>query len=238
MNLRKTDRIDYKLFHETGLRVLKKMDDIRVKELKIREDVEYNLDVFNPSDLETVDEVDLALTNVSEVGKLFRHINVELKGELGDEAYEKEYKPSMDLLEKLKIFHKDARKRLRDLKKENEDKNALDQEKSRSADSRYKLHNTMNGLLAKMNHLNDTSVEIFDSKIQGIDEYIVKMEKLISQFLVSLVTVKAACGEDAEFECSSYLGVASFMSEDILMAKKLKLKLCEIISQNSGDVSK
>ena len=59
-------------------------------------------------------------------------------------------------------------------KTENESKSLLNQEKSNSADSRYKLHNTMNGLLAKMNHLNDTAVEVFDSKIRDIDEHIGK----------------------------------------------------------------
>ena len=90
--------IDYSIFHKTGKKVDKnrnKMDEVRrekrVKELQLRDDIDEAFTLYALADLETEDEISEGIAQISELGREYRHIHVELKEILGDNAYGTEY---------------------------------------------------------------------------------------------------------------------------------------------------
>ena len=90
--------IDYSIFHKTGKKVDKNrnnMDEVRrekrVKELQLRDDIDEAFTLYALTDLENEDEISEGIAQISELGREYRHIHVELKEILGDNAYGTEY---------------------------------------------------------------------------------------------------------------------------------------------------
>ena len=93
MNLRSKPRLDYLALHRTGAKVIKmdeNGDNVQapninvVTSLKILEDLEFNLDLFEDiEDYEFKSEVKEALTSVSALLQAYRQVNVDYKVEVG-----------------------------------------------------------------------------------------------------------------------------------------------------------
>ena len=87
MNTRKKDRLDYKIFHETGRKVVilrekmsseSKMDNSPapdpevMSEMKIRGDIKHALEIYALEDLLSWDEIREGLGVISELAQQFR----------------------------------------------------------------------------------------------------------------------------------------------------------------------
>ena len=84
MITRRKPRLDYLVYSETGKKLYKgksetKMDNLEVKESKLVGDIKYSLDLFSLKDLESQDEISEGMAVITELGKVFRHLHVELK---------------------------------------------------------------------------------------------------------------------------------------------------------------
>ena len=119
MLLRSKRRIDYKIFHRDGKKVDKIMGDEienqHLAELKARTDLEFSLDVYGDIEEYTAkSEVLEAITEISDQIKLYRHVHMDLKVELGDPGHSEKY-PDFDanVLRALD-FLKKARRHLKD----------------------------------------------------------------------------------------------------------------------------
>ena len=55
------------------------MDNLEVKESKLVGDIKHNLDLFSLKYLESQDEISEGMAVITELGKVFRHLHVELK---------------------------------------------------------------------------------------------------------------------------------------------------------------
>ena len=104
--------------------------EMTVTELKTREDLEFSLDLYEDvQDFETKGEVKEAIATISDLLQVYRHVNVELKVDLGDEEYLQKY-PDFDTnVKKATGFLKEARKHLKvaknDLIKVDDDQSGL-----------------------------------------------------------------------------------------------------------------
>ena len=135
MNLRSKSKIDYLALHRTGKRVIKmsdagEQDPHGATSLKTWEDLEFNLDLFEDiEDYEFKSDVKEAITLVSDLLQLYRHVNVDLRVELGDEEFLKRYPRYDDNVKKATAFLKKAQKHYKtaknDLLKIGEDQKEL-----------------------------------------------------------------------------------------------------------------
>ena len=128
MNLRSKPRLDYLALHSTGKTVFKMSDngddvqgdeknDNILTELKTREDLEFSLDLYEDiEDFETKSEVKEAISTISDLFQVYRHVNVELKVELGDDEYLQKYPVYDTNVKNTTAFLKKAQKHLRAVK--------------------------------------------------------------------------------------------------------------------------
>ena len=83
--------LDYAVLHDSGEKILKSvnmdLERLRVKEKQIRGDLAENLRLYDLQELETVDDVMEGLDHVTEIGKSYRHVHVELENALGEVDY-------------------------------------------------------------------------------------------------------------------------------------------------------
>ena len=89
MYTRVKDRLDYKVLHRTGRKVLKvvreipdnrKMDeDFKIEELKLEEDINHAFHIYTLGDLVTQSEIEEGIDIVSDLCQKFRHLHVEIK---------------------------------------------------------------------------------------------------------------------------------------------------------------
>ena len=98
-------RLDYRILHEQGIkRDLTTMADVRntmrVRELQICDDLVDAFTLFNIDELDTCEEISEGMTHITELGKQYRHIHVELKELLGDAPYTAAYPLDDDQEEK------------------------------------------------------------------------------------------------------------------------------------------
>ena len=88
--------IDYNVFHETGEKIPKRRDtmDLNEKfilELQIKEDISESYSIYDIKDLESKEELTEGMVEISELGKKYRHVHVELKNLMGETDYAEKY---------------------------------------------------------------------------------------------------------------------------------------------------
>ena len=78
MNTRSRERLDYKTYHESGRKVTKvgegthpEMDEQKIQELKLREDITHAFGIYAIDNLVTEVEIQ------EDICKCFRHLHVE-----------------------------------------------------------------------------------------------------------------------------------------------------------------
>ena len=65
------------------------MDNLEVKETQVVGDIQHSLALFALDDLVSQDEITKGMSDITQLGKEFRHLHVELKSQLGNEYDEK-----------------------------------------------------------------------------------------------------------------------------------------------------
>ena len=122
-NRRNINRIDYKIFHETGQKIIKSMADFDreiMSEAKIATDINEFFIVFDLNDLSSDEEIYESLDSASKYSKLYRDIHTELKLKLKDD-YDVKYPDYDKITENLRNYMKDAKRKVRVLKGEAEE---------------------------------------------------------------------------------------------------------------------
>ena len=119
---RRSERLDYKIYHETGRKQFKvgrenniKMDPL--EELKIRGDIEYSLNIYLLSDLTSEEEIMEGITVLTDLGQKFRHVHIDLKNKLGDK-YASQYPDHDKISEQVLNFVKSAKSKAREVRQE------------------------------------------------------------------------------------------------------------------------
>ena len=227
---RKKDRIDYKVYHETGKKVLvegkgtgSKMSSaqIEIEELKIVEDISHNLALYKLEDLCTEEEIKEAVDVISELGQSYRHVHVELKSVLG-ETYEDKYKKYEDISSKLFLWTKSAKEKLRDKR------NECQENKNSKTTKNLKIECEL--LDHKVRQLN-MSVDIFILNDDNeIDKYVHKIESWINDYFELCAKMKSVCPDEYRKISEEIMNRIFEMQQDIKMAKLLKYKIQEVKS--------
>ena len=111
--------LDYTILHKTGEKVHKTNMDLKtlkIKERQIRDDLVENLRLYDLQDLETLDDVLEGLENVTEVGKSYRHIHVELQVSMAEADYLAEFAKAGDFTDMVRRYQTNAKTKSRHLK--------------------------------------------------------------------------------------------------------------------------
>ena len=230
MFTRNKDRIDYKIFHETGRKVVisggkisknKMATDEKIVEMKIVADIKYTLGVYTLEDLISGDDIEEGLTVISGLGQQFRHIHVELKNKLGND-YETQYPEYNKTLEDLAEFRKSAKTKLR-INRQDKEKEALKIEEEFLYLKIKQLQNTVDVTIAK--------------NISEIDDYIIKIEGFIDEYFGLCGKLKCCLGEKYnELYDPKFKQLTLEMREDVKMGKILKQKLLEAEEKSKRQV--
>ena len=118
--------LDYAALHNSGERFHKSNMDVeklKVKEKKVRSDLVGNLRLYDLQDLETVDDVLEGLDHVTDLGKDYRHIHIELETAMGETSYLGEYEKASEMSDKVLRFQVDAKKKVKQLKVAEDEQN-------------------------------------------------------------------------------------------------------------------
>ena len=89
-----------------------------------------------------------------------------------------------------------------------------------------KAETELDTLISKMDLVNN-SVDV-ECETNVVDDYLSKMEILISEFLGALEKFKVVDGKDVEGEYEAYINIPTIFSADLYMAKLVKQKLEEV----------
>ena len=230
MKVRSKDRLDYKILNETGREVLKEggkaeMGSKEIEELKILEDINHTLNLYDLNDLGTEDEVNEGVVLVSNLSKTYRHLLVEIKIS-NEEIYDKNLLKYRVHCDKMDNYIKNARTKLREIRK-NEVKGkemTKDIEKSNQMES-LKIEFFV---LKKKVALENDAVDVFTATNGSeIDRYVSKMEQFIENLFDLSGKMEKTCPvvyrKNFEEELSNF---TIEIRQDIQMAKILKQKLC------------
>ena len=114
--------LDYSYLHVTGEKVHKSpimdLTKLKIKEKQLRTDINENLRLYHLQDMDTLDEVLEGLDVISESGKGYRHIHVELEVAMGEVDYLADYPKAGEITDKIRQYQADAKIKSRRLKQE------------------------------------------------------------------------------------------------------------------------
>ena len=185
MNTRGGSQLDYKILHSTGKRVYKvggetllKME-AKLNELKIVGDINHALGMYDFKDEVNEDEIMDGVGVMTELGKQFRHIHIELKDEMGDN-YEGQYPEYEKTNELVLAFLREAKSKLRVLKEEKY-KNGLRVEEE--------------VLILKIRELDRGKISASED-LQDLDDRITKTEALLSDSFNLSARLKKGFGKE------------------------------------------
>ena len=120
--------LNYAVLHNTGEKVYKSanmdIDRLKVKEKQVRNDLSESLRLYYLQDLNTVDDVLEGLENVTEIGKNYRYVHIELETAMGETEYRKAYPKAEEFTDKVRQFQASAKSKSRLLKQQESDNNA------------------------------------------------------------------------------------------------------------------
>ena len=236
MLLRSKRRIDYKIFHRDGKKVDKIMGDEtenqHLAELKARTDLEFSLDVYGDIEEYTAkSEVLEAITEISDQIKLYRHVHMDLKVELGDPGHSEKY-PDFDanVLRALD-FLKKARRHLKDC--ENDVKPVT---VGHQNDQVEILQIEKETLDLKIAHLGN-SIDVRDEKnLSEVDGYIRDMESFINSYYD--LCGKSKCVLGAARINDPYDNVIVKLTANIKLAKQVRKSLLDGEAKQLSDSAK
>ena len=120
--------IDYKVYHETGRKVLKEKQKVVMSTVAERaviiekgcvEDIEDFLETNQLDEIDEIEDLTEVINNISEIGKQYRHYHAELKVLLG-EQYLLDYPNPKQQVERMRDYTKNAKKKIKNLRKRKE----------------------------------------------------------------------------------------------------------------------
>ena len=257
--------LEYKTYHNTGDKVIKTSQnnldlpdnqpggkvstyidkmawaEKSVLELQIVEDISESLLIFSVVDLDTENEVSEGLEVVSDLSQKYRHVHVELRTLMGEEAYAEKYGDYAKRCETLREYVKSARLKLKNITKNEQDKRIqaeLDEKKL--ADERILGLQLAEEAKTKMSL--QIQEQVFGEKIQrgianfelndiaGIEKSCDKFEKILDEYYTLFSNVKIVFGEKFEDECTwkgNFLDNIQKLEEQIKLGKTTITKMNE-----------
>ena len=93
------------------------LEDRKLRELQISDDLREAFDLYQLQDLVTVGEVQEGMEQVRLLGREFRHIHIELKSIMEEPAYVGEFPEVTGLSEQVKQYLRDGKTKVRELEK-------------------------------------------------------------------------------------------------------------------------
>ena len=227
MITRRKPRLDYLVYSETGKKVYKgksetKMDNLEVKEAKLVGDIKYSLDLFSLKELESQEDISEGMAVITELGKVFRHLHVELKSQLGND-YEEKFPHYADMNDTVTKYLKSAMEKRRGLKASSHD---LDKN-----EETYRIRVEADILQTKVDSVNE-EVDFYVVKDNGIDKYVSKMEQFVDDFFSLITKLRLSGVENASvagLEAKMARSIAE-IKQDLKCARLLKWKYEEVHS--------
>ena len=93
------------------------LEERKLKELQISDDLRVSFDLYQLQDLMTVTEVQEGMEQVRMLGQEFRHIHIELYSIMDEDDYDKEYLQKNDMKEQVRKYLRDGKNKVRELEK-------------------------------------------------------------------------------------------------------------------------
>ena len=210
MITRQTDRLNNKILHQTGRKVLiadniskLNMDSSSdvMNELKISSDISHAFEIYNLDGLETEREFNEGVGIISELSKKYRDIHVDLRVRLGKD-YAIHYPYYDEISKELITYMKNDKSKLRESVK-----NAQTSEKFNQKE------------------ILRIEVDILEQKIFQVNIYIIQDIEEINKYINTM----------EEF-INKYFEAINDINQDIKMAKLLKLKISEVARKKLGKI--
>ena len=114
--------LNYAILHNTGEKVQKSLNmdvtKLKVKEKQVRNDLSESLRLYDLQDMDTVDDVLEGLQHVTDIGKSYRHIHIELESAMGETDYLAAYGKAEEVTEKVRQYQATAKAKSRRLKQQ------------------------------------------------------------------------------------------------------------------------
>ena len=223
MITRSKHRLDYLVFSKTGKKEYKgvtKMDNPEVTESQLVGDIKHSLALFALKDLESQDEIAEGISVITQLGKEFRHLHVELQSQLGKE-YEGKFLHYTDTDAKINKYLRDAMIKKRELKTTSQ---THDKE-----DEKYRICVEADILQTKVDRVNN-EVDVYVVKDNQIDKYVSKMEHFIDEFYSLIGKLKVSRLDDKtvkDLEEKIILAISE-IEQDVKCARLLKRKYEEV----------
>ena len=199
-----------------------KMDNLEVKEAKLVGDIKYSLDLFSLKELESQEDISEGMAVITELGKVFRHLHVELKSQLGND-YEEKFPHYADMNDTVTKYLKSAMEKRRGLKASSHD---LDKN-----EETYRIRVEADILQTKVDSVNE-EVDFYVVKDNGIDKYVSKMEQFVDDFFSLITKLRLSGVENASvagLEAKMARSIAE-IKQDLKCARLLKWKYEEVHS--------
>ena len=224
--------IDYKIFNKTGEKVLKSrrsekmaLSEKKLKELKVRGDIQEIFDTCAGDDLETVDEITENLEEMNRLGKEYRHIHIELKSLMGDE-YASAYANYHDFLDRIRTFISNEKCKLKKAK--------LNEKLSETEylKSSFKTEE----LVFRDRILRELKVDGED--VSEIKENCSRLDALLRDYYTLLSKAKIIFGDDFEEELKGIFQENIKLVDDKILKGKEKIKKMVSIAEKNDSAEK
>ena len=196
------------------------MDNPEVTESQLVGDIKHSLALFALKDLESQDEIAEGISVITQLGKEFRHLHVELQSQLGKE-YEGKFLHYTDTDAKINKYLRDAMIKKRELKTTSQ---THDKE-----DEKYRICVEADILQTKVDRVNN-EVDFYVVKDNQIDKYVSKMEHFIDEFYSLIGKLKVSRLDDKtvkDLEEKIILAISE-IEQDVKCARLLKRKYEEV----------
>ena len=227
--------IDYKVYHRTGKKELKPrsksvdlsgiemdqnqprekmaLDEKSVLELQVSEDLTESFLIFSLDDLETKEELTEGMEQISELGKKFRYVHVELKNLLGEIEYKEKYPNFEKKCSDVREYIKKVRTKIKevDLAEKKKVLNASEAEKAEEEGKRLKAKLSE---VVKVRTSLEIEERVFGGKIDReiknfslenpscIQRSLDRLELIVDDYYKLFSNVKVAYGESFETACA------------------------------------
>ena len=215
--------VDYKTYHRTGNKVFKPgsssttdMADViktlQIREKQIADDINEFFHLSDLEDLRAPEEISDALVTIAQLGKDLRHLHISLKDEMGDEQYAQHYVDFDALLEKVRSYQKDGKRKLRDSSQQHDDEllqTTLDA-KNAIAESQTEERKEAN---VRVRDAISVEEEVFCEKLAlemdeldsddvvSLERYCVRLENLLDSYFSLISRAKIAFSQDYDSMC-------------------------------------
>lgn len=220
------------------------IEEKEIKELQINEDLVEAFELYDLNDLDTINELTEGIEQINELGKVYRHIHVELEMAMGEKNHSEHYNNYPKVIEQIRTFLKNARTKIKTLrlreKEIDEEKRVLDklseEEKVLKAkkESEGKMRDSLRIEEQVFQDKLRSEIENFEfEEINEIQETCNKFHILLEEYYNLLSRVKIAFTDDYENEFKVVFETTIAKIRDQIKEGKLKIReLNSVIEAN------